>query len=219
LTREHLESRTQTLRGLGRASTMYAARRMTIQVGFLVMLLGGGVHGIPHDLTGRTATGAEYGIPHQVTYPGPNDREHTHVPDLTGAEKLALEAAARNLILQKKWTPDQIRKTSDATAQYDCHGLTFDSSNSFIDNKYAEDLARYQGYRPLRVCPQTSEPRVGDIVIYRKSGRVTHSGRVVGRNGQVIRVHSKWGYWPDYEHDIDKVPDAYGTPEFWRMCP
>ncbi len=46
----------------------------------------------------------------------------------------------------------------------------------------------------------------GDLVVYRSSGRITHSGRISG-----LFVHSKWGEGSLFEHTPLAVPASYGS--------
>lgn len=170
------------------------------------------MNAVPHDLKGWNAIEGEHMVPHGTTDASFIGQPwHGYKREMTEAERLATATRARAFISQQHWTSQQIRQTSPATRSYDCHGLTLDEGISVIDNKDAEDVARYKGYRPIK-----SPPAEGDIVIYRYHGRVTHSGLVIEVRGETVRVHSKWGEWPDYIHDIDAVPDDYGKPEIWR---
>ncbi|MDB5097679.1 MAG: peptidase and in kexin sedolisin [Cyanobacteria bacterium RYN_339] len=64
--------------------------------------------------------------------------------------------------------------------------------------------------------------QVGDRILYRKDGVVTHTGVVtaVDQDGNPSRVQSKWGNWGLFEHapfDVPNVGVDYGQPaELYR---
>ena len=60
---------------------------------------------------------------------------------------------------------------------------------------------------------------VGDVVVYKKDGKVTHTGVVeaVDRDGNPTRIESKFGILGKYVHDTFDVSALYGQPaEFYR---
>ena len=91
-----------------------------------------------------------------------------------------------------------------ADPAYDCHGLTFKSSKLRIDNPGVQKILDDQGWKP----PADGKAKVGDIVVYRKDGAITHSGTVtaVDDAGKVTQVLSKWGSLGIYKHAPDDVP-------------
>lgn len=103
---------------------------------------------------------------------------------------------------------------SDPTNEKNCHGVTFDGGNSWV-NKIEPYL---QNCTPW--SPPPAKPPVGTVVVYRKDGRITHSGKVIetpaGKDG--VWVHSQWGHWGDFDHKVDKVHEIYGTGSYYT-CP
>ncbi len=173
----------------------------------------------PHTIKAKRANGTEYEAPHYVVGEGTNDNEHTYLREFTPEEKQAVENFAAQKIADWGFTADQVKKTSPATQSYDCHGLTLDDGRTWIDNDYAEDIARAMGYKEISNCnPNT--PQVGDIIIYRNAnGDVVHTGKVISTTGGKVKIHSKWGSWPNYEHDVDAVPPSYGNNvSYYRKC-
>lgn len=60
---------------------------------------------------------------------------------------------------------------------------------------------------------------VGDVVVYKKDGKVTHTGVVeaVDAGGNPTRIESKFGILGKYVHDTFDVSALYGQPaEFYR---
>jgi cell wall-associated NlpC family hydrolase len=175
---------------------------------------------------GKTVEGVVYQVPHRILKPVParDTERHSTASELTASEKAAANAAAAQVIAADGLT-GKVTERSEPTAQTDCHGLTLDGGNSFVDDAYAEDLARQYGYKPLLQCPAAAagiatDLQPGDIIIYRdKAGRVTHSATFKGYDARhVAIVHSKWGTAGDYDHEMSAVPAIYGRPEVWRKC-
>jgi hypothetical protein len=100
---------------------------------------------------------------------------------------------------------------SPPTNSYDCHGLTFKGKKLWIDDDQVDKILTDQEWK----APADGKAKVGDIVVYRKAGKVTHTGVVtmVDQNGMVTQVLSKWGARGDYKHAPDDVPASYGTFE------
>ena len=118
------------------------------------------------------------------------------------------EANKKKIIEEDKKTDPTIEVVEEPTVSYDCHGLTFKDKKLWIDNSEVDKILKDQGWTLVNV----GQHQVGDIVIYRKNGKVTHSGIVKEvQNGTVTRVRSKWGMSGEYIHD-PKV-DEYGNFE------
>jgi hypothetical protein len=108
-----------------------------------------------------------------------------------------------------------------ADPAYNCHGLTFKSSKLAIANDQVQKILDDQGWKPAA----NGKAAVGDIVIYKKDGAITHSGIVtkVDAAGSVTQVMSKWGPWGVYLHAPNDVPHGqavfggvdYGTAEVY----
>lgn len=111
------------------------------------------------------------------------------------------------------------RLRSIATTRYNCHGLTFGSRRTCIDDpKSIAQILSDDGYK--HVAREAVLP--GDIVLYYDivDGTVSHSGLVVGvpsdRNSSVLVV-SKWGVvGAEYLHAADKCPYK-GEFQYFRI--
>lgn len=103
---------------------------------------------------------------------------------------------------------------SPPTNEKNCHGVTFDDGGSWV-NDIAGFLSRCTPW-----VPPPADPPVGTVVVYRKEGQITHSGRVIatpaGKAG--VWVHSQWGHWGDFNHRVDVVHEIYGTGSYYT-CP
>ena len=104
-------------------------------------------------------------------------------------------------------------KVAPASRSYNCHGLLFGNRQKWIGDP--RPWLEEQGYALVGTHPAATA-RPGDIVLYWKTGQVTHSGRVssIGQGNRVI-VHSKWGELGEYLHDVHDVPKGRdGLPDF-----
>lgn len=103
-----------------------------------------------------------------------------------------------------------------ATETYDCMGMVFASRRTTVGTDQLRMILREDGYRPVSL----GDLDVGDVVVYSRGTIADHVGIISGFNktefGDVIQVLSKWGAYPEYEHPIDHVPEAYGkSTEYW----
>ncbi|MEG5049402.1 MULTISPECIES: peptidoglycan-binding protein [unclassified Microcoleus] len=101
---------------------------------------------------------------------------------------------------------DKVKKLSDITTEYDCHGFTFLAGAEWINNGEVEKILKDNGYSVAQ------NPSVGDVVIYRDNqGLIQHSGIVAAVSGNTVtRVISKWSVYGLYEHNLKDVPASYG---------
>ncbi len=111
-----------------------------------------------------------------------------------------------------------IKLTSPPTNSKNCHGVTFDGGNSWV-NDISSYLSNCSPWSPPPATP-TAKPPAGTVVVYKKNNKVTHSGRVIatpaGKTG--VWVYSQWGHWGDFKHRVDVVHPVYGTGKYYT-CP
>ena len=99
-------------------------------------------------------------------------------------------------------------KKYSGTAQWNCHGRTFDNKQSWID--YAEPFiyGDWAGYSP-------ATPKPGDVVIFYKNGLSTHTVTIVGTwKGLNTQVMSKYGMQGQYQHKLSDVAKVY-SDSWW----
>ena len=119
-------------------------------------------------------------------------------PDVTEAQADA--------VLSSYGLLSRVTKLAPPSNGYDCHGFTFTGGDVWINDDQVEAILHDNGYSI------TTTPAVGDIVIYRNGGAITHSGIITAvAGGAVTRVESKWGRLGRYSHAPDDVPPNYGT--------
>lgn len=101
----------------------------------------------------------------------------------------------------------KLTKVNDATITYNCHGKTFKSSQFWIglDAAPIETILKEQGWTKI----DEKNAKVGDIVVYRNGGAITHTGVVTAvGGGKVTQVTSKWGNLPEFTHAPTVVPQG-----------
>lgn len=99
-------------------------------------------------------------------------------------------------------------KKYSGTAQWNCHGRTFNNKQSWIN--YAEPFFEgdYGGYSPLY-------PQIGDVILFYKNGLSTHTVTVVGAwQGLSTQVMSKYGIQGQYQHKLSDVAKVY-SDSWW----
>ncbi len=118
--------------------------------------------------------------------------------------------AAEETMLNAMPFDGRLIRRQSATDVSNCHGWVFAAGRFWVGGLTVESILADNGYAP------TSEPRAGDLIVYRKQGELTHSGvvRSVG-NGIPVLVESKWGWMGVYLHAADD--SCYGRDyKFYR---
>ncbi len=118
------------------------------------------------------------------------------------------------------------RAAADADV-YNCHSYATTGGAGDLFDPYLRNgqphwldnpMAQLTGGRYGRVA-EDQRVHPGDVVVYKKDGKVTHTGLVteVDRYGNPTRIQSKFGVLGRYVHDTFDVSPLYGAPaEFYR---
>jgi hypothetical protein len=96
-------------------------------------------------------------------------------------------------------------------ADSDCHGWIFADGRWWIVGEDVPIILEDNGYTPV------TEPKAGDLVIYRYGARlITHSGIVVSASdrGRIL-IESKWAWLGTYLHGPEAHPYG-GSPHYYR---
>ena len=139
------------------------------------------------------------------------------VPNQQGSEVTNFEAHLCEKMLAKH-EPREVR-CSKCNPRYNCHGLTFGSSRTKIDDADVPRILRDDGY--VRVDHAAVLP--GDVILYLGSmGDVQHSGLVVAKAPPDMPhfplVWSKWGIGPDVIHWANRAPYDLQDLRFFRIA-
>ncbi len=97
-----------------------------------------------------------------------------------------------------------------ASDMSNCHGWVFTGGRYWLSPEDVEQVLNENGYQAV------SDPRAGDVVIYRQGNVISHTA-VVHSNLQAgsTLVEGKWGWMGVFVHRIDESP--YGkVHEFYR---
>ena len=92
-----------------------------------------------------------------------------------------------------------------------CHGWVFTGGRYALSDAAAEALLQDNGYQ------RVSQPRTGDVVVYRDdAGQIVHTGRVRRvHSGEEVWIESKWGTGSRYLHlPLDQCYST--TLEYYR---
>ena len=120
-------------------------------------------------------------------------------------------AAAKKYVLDNHESA-QLRSLS---SEYNCVGMVFAARRTVIDDDHVEMILREDGYRQIN---NKSELQIGDVVVYRNDGMISHVGTIARVSPNVreaqweITVLSQWGADGEYFHLIDDVNPRFGTP-------
>lgn len=114
---------------------------------------------------------------------------------------------------------NQARLRHDASATYNCHGLTFASRRTWINETLQIiDILSDDNYVEIN----TKELLPGDIVIYYDSNynEIYHSAIVIEEPTTINKllvplVYSKWGIGPEFIHSLYNSPYGCNT-KFYR---
>jgi hypothetical protein len=128
----------------------------------------------------------------------------------TPNDLFALEALT---LLSDPQLRTRLIRTADADYQYNCHGWTFTRGEREVD---MDEVARRleEEYRP------TTQPKLGDIVVYRNHlGDIMHSGvvKAVGEEGFVL-VESKWGTAGRFIHE-PTISRTFASFSYYEKAP
>ncbi len=106
---------------------------------------------------------------------------------------------------------------TDPSAAYNCHGLTFASRRTRVDN--TSDVFRVIHDDNWVEIPMNGI-LPGDIVIYfSEEGDANHSGIVMEyRQLAVPLICSKWGNAGEYIHALQNCPPVYGPVTKFYRC-
>lgn len=108
-----------------------------------------------------------------------------------------------------------IHRPVSPTRKYNCHGLTFGSRRTWIDEATeVKKILLDDEY----VEVGRGEVLPGDVVVYYVDGDVEHSGVVVDR-GDIAGplILSKWGFCHEVIHRIPECPYDAGHVVFYRI--
>ena len=135
--------------------------------------------------------------------PIPNSRRQERPPEaMRAAMEITLNGGAD-------------RKLRSLSSTYNCFGMVFANRRTCIEPDAIPDILEDDGYVAID-SPAAVSP--GDIVIYERSGEISHVAVVISNNpncadgSSSIMVLSQWGSDGEYFHDHSDVPPLLGRP-------
>lgn len=122
------------------------------------------------------------------------------------------QAAEKRLIGDMRFAGSLIR-LSPPDESHNCHGWVFTGGKYWLAPEDVERILNENKYEIV------SEPRSGDVVIYRHANEITHTAivRSPAANGRPVLVEGKWGWMGVYLHGIDD--SSYGTSHTFYRSP
>ncbi len=126
------------------------------------------------------------------------------------AREDVLLTAGEEKFLASSHLKDQIIRQGAGSDQSNCHGWVFAAGRFRLGPDDVQLILSENGYQ------EVSEPRPGDVVVYRMNGNIAHTAVVrYVTEGQPVLVEGKWGAIGIFLHAIDK--SVYGTDyKFFR---
>lgn len=115
-------------------------------------------------------------------------------------------------------TDNILHRRCEATARYNCHGMTFASRRTGIyESSVVAQVLKEDGYSEIsqnKVLP-------GDVIVYYSDdGDAEHSGVVVslpdGTFG-IPQVMSKWGKYAEFIHWANQSPYSFAVVKYYRI--
>ena len=144
-----------------------------------------------------------------ATRPGP-ERASTdlgHPVPVNEAISLRDDAALHTLeetVQQNPAIRDSIIRCSPATDRSNCHGWIFTGGRYWVTGAEVDRILTDNHYLPV------SDPKPGDLVVYRNGKTVAHTGLVTYvTEGHPVLIEGKWGCTGVYLHAVDK--SIYGS--------
>ncbi len=103
--------------------------------------------------------------------------------------------AAEHRTLAGMGLTDRMIRVLPATDACNCHGWVFTGGRYWIGPADVENILADNGYHPV------SDPRPGDVAVYREGAAITHTGLVrTGGAGTPVLIESKWGWMGAFLH-------------------
>lgn len=125
-------------------------------------------------------------------------------PGITPVEYIHLDHTSEVLLPSRKWN---------------CWGFTFNPRQCWVglDGSDIQLILNDNGTQVF-----VPNLRIGDVIVYRNGGTITHTGRIwsLDGSGNPALIQSKWGSLGEYLHPPATVPASYGTDRtYWRVVP
>jgi len=115
-------------------------------------------------------------------------------------------------VLSKSAFTERLIRSQPASDICNCHGWVFTGGRYWLSPEDVEQVLKDNGYQLV------SDPRPGDVVIYRQGTTITHTA-IIHSNPQTSTqlVEGKWGWMGVFIHRLEDTP--YGTVrDFYRSA-
>jgi hypothetical protein len=125
-------------------------------------------------------------------------------------DELAHLASCEQWEIAVRGLADELSRLAPPDWSSNCHGWVFTGGRYWVAPEDVEHILQDNGYGLV------SEPRTGDLVIYRdEEGVILHTGVVRDAGTAPVRVESKWGPGSDFLHPVEGHYNG-GSPRYYR---
>ena len=122
-----------------------------------------------------------------------------HAPDVARSQEVITSAEQK--VLSSFAYSERLIRLQPASDVCNCHGWVFTGGRYWISPEDVEQALKENGYQPV------SDPRAGDVVIYRQGQMISHTAIVrTSGPGEPLLVEGKWGWMGVFLHRIDDSP-------------
>lgn len=107
-----------------------------------------------------------------------------------------VESIERRLLVSAGYS-ERVIRVAPASDVSNCHGWVFTGGKYWISPEAVAQILNDNGYQPV------SDPRPGDLTVYRNSGSIAHTAVVRANNSEAgILVEGKWGWMGVFLHRV-----------------
>ena len=115
-------------------------------------------------------------------------------------------------VIQSAPAPDQVLRRQPSDERTNCHGWVFTGGRYWVGGDSVDSILTDNGYQPV------TDPRPGDLVVYRKGDEVRHTAVVrYVTEGMPVLVEGKWGVGGVYLHTVEN--SIYGQEFTYYRSP
>jgi hypothetical protein len=119
---------------------------------------------------------------------------------------------AERRVIQSVPAPDQVVRRQPADERTNCHGWVFTGGRYWVSGGSVDQILTDNSYEPV------TDPRPGDLVVYRKGDEVRHTALVrYVTEGMPVLVEGKWGVGGVYRHTVEN--SIYGLEFTYYRSP
>lgn len=122
-----------------------------------------------------------------------------------------IESLERRFLSERRYV-ERVIRLAPSSDTCNCHGWVFTGGRYWVSPDDVQLILNDNGYRPV------SEPRPGDLAIYRAGDSITHTAVVrAASDGKPVLVEGKWGSMGVFLHEV--AESCWGTSFTYYRSP